>query len=410
MTAPTVTPSQVRCALLLRDEIALLDLRHEAAYATGHPLFAGNMAADRIALEAETRLPRKNVPIVVYDAGEGVVPQAADRLRALGYTDVRQLDGGLQAWQMAGFELFRDVNSYAKAFGEMVESRRHTPSLSADEVAGLMASKANIAVLDVRRFDEYATMNIPGSISVPGAELVLRAGRAAPDPETTIIVNCAGRTRSIIGTQSLINTGVANKVVALRNGTIGWTLAGQDLEHGADRCGEIGPFEGAKTNAREVAYRAGVRHIGIAEAMALEAQTNRTLYRFDVRASEDYAAGHLRGFRHYPGGQLVQEIDMAAPVRGARILLTDNMGIRADMTGSWLAQMGWETYVLEGGYDRTLEVGPPEVLPKPDPSHRYRRPYEGTDAAPGAMQAYLDWEYGLVEQLRRDATHGFFVI
>ena len=410
MIAPTVTPSQVRCALLLRDEIALLDLRHEAAYATGHPLFAANMAADRITLEAETRLPRKNVPIVVYDAGEGVVPQAADRLRAMGYTDVRQLDGGLQAWQMAGFELFRDVNSYAKAFGEMVESRRHTPSLSADEVAGLMASKANIAVLDVRRFDEYATMNIPGSISVPGAELVLRAGRAAPDPETTIIVNCAGRTRSIIGTQSLINAGVANKVLALRNGTIGWTLAGQDLEHGADRRGEIGLFEGAKTNAREVAYRAGVRHIGIAEAMALEAQTNRTLYRFDVRASEDYAAGHLRGFRHYPGGQLVQEIDMAAPVRGARILLTDNMGIRADMTGSWLAQMGWETYVLEGGYDRTLEVGPPEVLPKPDPSHRYRRPYEGTDAAPGAMQAYLDWEYGLVEQLRRDATHGFFVI
>ena len=410
MIAPTVTPSQVRCALLLRDEIALLDLRHEAAYATGHPLFAANMAADRITLEAETRLPRKNVPIVVYDAGEGVVPQAADRLRALGYTDVRQLDGGLQAWQMAGFELFRDVNSYAKAFGEMVESRRHTPSLSADEVAGLMASKANIAVLDVRRFDEYATMNIPGSISVPGAELVLRAGRAAPDPETTIIVNCAGRTRSIIGTQSLINAGVANKVLALRNGTIGWTLAGQDLEHGADRRGEIGLFEGAKTNAREVAYRAGVRHVGIAEAIALEGQTSRTLYRFDVRASEDYAAGHLRGFRHYPGGQLVQEIDMAAPVRGARILLTDNMGIRADMTGSWLAQMGWETYVLEGGYERTLEVGPPEVLPKPDPSHRYRRPYEGTDRAPGAMQAYLDWEYGLVEQLRRDATHGFFVI
>ena len=410
MTAPTVTPSQVRCALLLRDEIALLDLRHEAAYATGHPLFAGNMAADRIALEAETRLPRKNVPIVVYDAGEGVVPQAADRLRALGYTDVRQLDGGLQAWQMAGFELFRDVNSYAKAFGEMVESRRHTPSLSADEVAGLMASKANIAVLDVRRFDEYATMNIPGSISVPGAELVLRAGRAAPDPETTIIVNCAGRTRSIIGTQSLINAGVANKVVALRNGTIGWTLAGQDLEHGADRRGEIGLFEGAKTNAHEVAYRAGVRHVGIAEAMALEGQTSRTLYRFDVRASEDYAAGHLRGFRHYPGGQLVQEIDMAAPVRGARILLTDNMGIRADMTGSWLAQMGWETYVLEGGYERALEVGPAEVLPRPDPSHRYQRPYEGTEAAPGAMQAYLDWEYGLVEQLRRDATHGFFVI
>jgi len=410
MTTPTVTPSQVRGMLLLRDEIALLDVRHEAIFATGHPLFAANMAADRIALEAEARLPRKDVPVVVYDAGEGLAAQAADRLAALGYTDVRQLDGGLQGWQSAGYELFQDVNSYAKAFGELVESRRHTPSLAAEDVAALIANNANIAVLDVRRFDEYATMNIPGSVSVPGAELVLRAGRAAPDPDTTIIVNCAGRTRSIIGTQSLINAGVANKVVALRNGTIGWTLAKQGLEHGADRRGEIGLFEGARTKACDVAYRAGVRHLVAEEAMALQAQTDRTLYRFDVRDAEEYAAGHIPGFRHYPGGQLVQEIDMAAPVRGARILLTDNMAVRADMTASWLAQMGWETYVLDGGYDGALEVTPAVVLPKPDPSHRYRRPYEGTNVDAGAMQAYLDWEYGLVEQLRRDATHGFFVI
>jgi rhodanese-related sulfurtransferase len=407
---PAIPPSRVRCALLLRDEIALLDLRHEAAYATGHPLFAANMAAGRIAIEAEPRLPRKDVPIVVYDAGEGLVAAAAERFAALGYTDVRQLDGGLQGWQSAGFELFRDVNSYAKAFGELVETRRHTPSLSAEEAKALMAGKADVRILDVRRFDEYATMNIPGSISVPGAELVLRAGRAAPDPETTIIVNCAGRTRSIIGTQSLINAGVANKVLALRNGTIGWTLANQELEHGADRRGEIGLFDGAKANARDVAYRAGVRHLSTEEATALYAQTRRTLYCFDVRSEEEYSAGHIKGFRHYPGGQLVQEIDMAAPVRGARILLADNMAVRADMTASWLAQMGWETYVLDGGYDGALECTPPVPLPKADPSHRYRRPYEGTEVSAAAMQAYLDWEYGLVEQLQRDATHGFFVI
>ena len=395
---------------MLRDEIALLDLRHEAAFATGHPLFAANMAADRIELEAATRLPRKDVAIVLYDAGEGLVPQAADRFKALGYTDVRQLDGGLAGWRKAGYEIFEDVNSYAKAFGELVEHRRHTPSLAADEVAALIETKANIQILDVRRFDEYATMNIPGSISVPGAELVLRAGRTAPDPETTIVVNCAGRTRSIIGTQSLINAGVANRVVALRNGTIGWTLASQKLEHGSIRRGEIGAFKGAEANARDVAYRAGVRHVGLNEMAALQAQTDRTLYRFDVRDEAEHTAGHLKGFRHYPGGQLVQEIDMAAPVRGARIVLTDDRSVRADMTASWLAQMGWEVFVLNGGYDGALEVGPPLVLPKPDPSHRYRRPYEGTDVNTSAMQAYLDWEYGLVDQLRRDATHGFYVI
>jgi rhodanese-related sulfurtransferase len=410
MTPATITSSQVRTALLLRDEIALLDLRHEAAFATGHPLFAANMAADRIALESEIRLPRKDALIVVYDAGEGLVPAAADRLAALGYSNVHALEGGLQGWQAAGYELFQDVNSYAKAFGELVEHRRHTPSLAAEDVASLIASKANIRILDVRRFDEYTTMNIPGSISVPGGELVLRAGEAAPDPDTTIIVNCAGRTRSIIGTQSLINAGIANKVVALRNGTIGWTLAKQDLEHGAIRRSAIGAPDDPQANARDVAYRAGVRRLGTEEARALAAQASRTLYRFDVRDADEYAAGHIAGFRHYAGGQLVQEIDMAAPVRGARILLTDNLGARADMTASWLAQMGWETYVLDGGYDGALEVGPPLVLPKPDPSHRYRRPYEGTDIDTAAMQAYLDWEYGLVEQLRRDASHGFFII
>ncbi|QIO36740.1 rhodanese-like domain-containing protein [Bradyrhizobium sp. 1(2017)] len=410
MKLSSVTPAEIRRALLLREEVALLDLRYEAAFATGHPLFAANLAADRIAAEAEVRLPRKDVPIVLYDDGEGLVAVGAERLAALGYTNVRALEGGLKAWRAAGYQMFEDVNSYSKAFGELVESRRHTPSFSADEVAKLIADKADIAILDVRRFDEYATMNIPGSVSVPGAELVLRTGQAAPDPETTIIINCAGRTRSIIGTQSLINAGVPNKVRALRNGTIGWTLARHTLDHGADRRGAIGPFEGGPANARDVAYRAGVRRIGASEMTALLAQNDRTLYRFDVRDAEEYAAGHLPGFRHYPGGQLVQETDMAAPVRGARILLTDDKGVRADMTASWLAQMGWEVYVLEGGYDGALEIGPPRTLPKPDPAHRYRRPYEGTDVAEAAMQAYLDWEYGLVEQLRLDGTHGFYVI
>jgi rhodanese-related sulfurtransferase len=410
MTVSTITPAQVRLALLARDEIALLDVRHEAAFATGHPLFAANMSADRIALEAETRLPRKDVPIVVYDAGEGLVALAAYHLKQLGFGNVRQLDGGLPAWQTAGYELFQDVNSYAKAFGELVEARRHTPSLGAEEVASLIASNANVQILDVRRFDEYTTMNIPGSISVPGAELVLRAGRAAPDPETTIIVNCAGRTRSIIGAQSLINAGVTNKVRALRNGTIGWTLAKQTLEHGSIRRGEIGALKGGEANARDVAYRAGVRRLDLDELAALQAQADRTLYRFDVRDAGEYAAGHIPGFRHYAGGQLVQEIDMAAPVRGARIVLTDDRSVRADMTASWLAQMGWQTYVLDGGYEGRLEATPPAVWPRPDPAHRYRRPYEGTNIDTRAMQAYLDWEYGLVEQLRRDATHGFFVI
>ena len=54
------------------------------------------------------------------------------------------------------------------------------------------------------------------------------------DDDTTVVINCAGRTRSIIGTRLLQRMGVEN-VVGLENGTAGWVLAGYQLEYGADR-------------------------------------------------------------------------------------------------------------------------------------------------------------------------------
>ncbi len=225
----------MRRDLIAKREIAILDLREEAPYRQYHPLFAANLPLSRLELEALDRLPRKDTRIVLYDNGEGYVPVARRKLAALGYTSVLALEGGLEGWRAAGLELFQDVNSASKAFGELVEAKRYTPSLAAEDVKRLIESDADVVVLDARRFEEYRTMSIPRGVSVPGAELVLRARALAPDPSTTIIVNCAGRTRSIIGTQSLINAGIPNPVVALRNGTIGWMLAGQVLEQGQTR-------------------------------------------------------------------------------------------------------------------------------------------------------------------------------
>jgi len=174
------TPQAARAALLARREIALIDLREEAEFALGHPLFAAQIPLRRLAVEAEWRLSRKDVQVVVYDNGEGLAAQAVEQLRDLGFTQVSELEGGLQGWRDAGYELFEDVNSYSKAFGELVEHRRGTPSLPAWDVQALIDEKADIAILDARRFDEYATMSIPGGRSVPGAELVLRAPTAAP--------------------------------------------------------------------------------------------------------------------------------------------------------------------------------------------------------------------------------------
>ena len=422
------TFQEIRAALLNQHEIALFDVRDEDIFAQAHPLFAANLPLAKIPLEAWRRIPRLDTDIVVYDDGEGLAQQAADALLAQGYTRVALLAGGLAGWREAGGELFIDVNVPSKAFGELVEAQRHTPALSAQQVKALLDAKADVVVLDARRFEDYHTMNLPGSISVPGAELALRARALAPDPATTIIVNCAGRTRSIIGTQSLVNAGLPNKVMALRNGTIGWTLEGQALERGAERrfCA-VTPAQSAEAAmaARKVADLAAVQRANSRDLARFVAETSRSSYLLDVRTPEEYAAGHLSGFRSAPGGQLVQETDVTAPVRGARIVLTDDDGARANMTASWLAQMGWEVWVLDdpiGAEALMANLGPQAWIatePQLDeaqkqraaaPGGRYRRPYEGTDNPRAAMQAYLDWEYGLVAQLARDGTHGFRVI
>jgi len=438
-----LSAGEVRAALLTRRELALFDLRDEATFAEGHPLFAAQLPLDRLALELPVRVPRRGTPVVVYDDGEGLVQPALERLAALGYTAGYALEGGLEGWRRAGYELFADVNSYSKAFGELLESRHHTPALAAEELEALLSAKADLVVLDVRRFDEYQTMSIPTGISLPGAELVLGVESVAPDPGTTIVINCAGRTRSIVGTESLRNAGIPNRVVALRNGTIGWQLAGLRLDSGQSRRvpgppgerpsrtpgppsdaaedqdeGEEGPLARARVRARGVAYRAGVRRLGAAELALLAGDTARTLYRFDVRTPEEAVASPLPGFRLVPGGQLVQETDVFAPVRGARIVLGDPLEVRADMTASWLAQMGWEVYVPDAGAlasarGRAVETGDLASVAEPPvrgPEGRYRRPYEGADNPRAAIQAYIDWELGLVTQLARDGSHGFFVV
>ena len=86
------------------------------------------------------------------------------------------------------------------------------------------ASTSSMVVVDSRPFDEFQRVSIPGATNVPGAELVLRIHDIAPSPDTLVVVNCAGRTRSIIGAQSLINAGLPNKVMSATETGLGQRL------------------------------------------------------------------------------------------------------------------------------------------------------------------------------------------
>jgi len=198
---------------------------------------------------------------------------------------------------------------------------------------------------------------------VPGAELVLRIHDIAPKPETLVVVNCAGRTRSIIGAQSLINAGVPNKVVALRNGTMGWNLAGFTPDSGKDnRAPDVshGGLAWAKAAAEGVAGKLAIRSIDQSALARLRADESRTLYLFDVRDPAEYAAGHVAGALSAPGGQLVQATDQYAGTLGARIVCVDDKEARAVMTASWLRQMGWRevSVLVASGDEAGFPAGP----------------------------------------------------
>ncbi len=372
--AGSIGTGELKAVLRGEGEFALLDVREQGAFANGHLFSASNLPLSSLELMISDMVPRKGVPIVLLDGvltdgSEGLAGRAAERLESFGYSDIRILKGGVDAWAEAGNELFTGVNVKSKAFGEFVEGACETPSVSAVELKDMLEAEADLVVLDSRPLVEFQRMNIPGAIDCPGAELVYRAHDLAPSPDTLIVVNCAGRTRSIIGAQSLINAKVPNKVVALRNGTMGWHLAGFALDRGCERrAGEVSGEGVAKANTlvEGVARRFGVKAIGHATlANWRKEEETRTLYLLDVRQAEEYEAGHLPGSLSAEGVQLVQKTDTFIATRGARVVLIDDDGVRATMTASWLIQMGFkETWVLKDALSgQDLVIGPhlPEV-------------------------------------------------
>ncbi len=326
-------------------EIAILDAREEMAFGKRHLLLASCVPLSRMELMIDDLVPRRDTRVIWCDDGEGYAALAAERMAGLGYSDVSILDGGVAAWEAADFRIYSGVHVPSKAFAEVVEHDAGTPYITAQELKSLIDSKADIAIYDSRSYEEYNNNSIPDAISVPGAELVYRFTDLTPSPDTMVIVNCGGRTRSIIGAQSLINAGFQNRIVSLKDGTMAWHLAGFDVVNGATRQPpEVSGKgkEAARNGAAKVAALCDIARIDPATFDAWRDEADkRTLYILDVRTPKEYEAGHLPGVRSAPGGQLVQETDNHVAVWGARIVLVDDDGVRATMTASWLKQMGW---------------------------------------------------------------------
>ena len=349
-------------------ELALLDVREAGQFGESHLLFATPLPYSRLELDVGTLVPRKSARIVVCDDGRsGVAERAAERLAGLGYVDVATLAGGTAAWATAAYGLFKGVNVPSKLFGELVEHEYGTPRVTVQELVRMKESGEDFVLLDGRPLNEHQKMTIPGSTCCPNAELPYRVSSMVKSPATKIIVNCAGRTRSILGAQTLINFGIPNPVYALENGTQGWYLSDLKLEHGAtrkypDRVDDAA-LPALKASAEKLAQRFAVRTVTARQVEAWFREPDRTTYLCDVRTPEEFRSGSLPGAMHAPGGQLIQSTDQWVGVRNARIVLIDGgENVRAPVVASWLKQLGCDVWVLEGGVRSGLK-GPAASAP-----------------------------------------------
>jgi rhodanese-related sulfurtransferase len=333
-------------------QYALVDVREESAFVAMHLIKASSMPLRQLEMEVPLRIPRRECPVVLCDGdGGGEAIEAAGRMVSWGYTDVRVLAKGLEGWRAAGLPLYSGIHTLSKAFGEAVEAHLHTPSLKPEEVARRRDAGEPFLLIDCRPHEEYLRGSLPGSINIPGVELPYRIANVAADASVPIVVHCAGRTRSIIGAQSLRDSGVANPVYALENGTMGWLLAGFK---GAQPDLPAAGFDGPPRNLAETGVHAeGIRAahgVGLATFENVQAWCGggsaRTTCIVDVRTAQEYRAGHHAQAVHAPGGQLLQATDKYLVVQNARVVVADDNGIRASIAAGWLRRMGWEDVVV----------------------------------------------------------------
>ncbi|MEQ8895637.1 MAG: rhodanese-like domain-containing protein [Roseovarius sp.] len=346
----SVSAADLKGRLDAQARIGLLDVREHGQYGEGHLLFASNCPYSRLELRAPHLLPDKQTEIYLYDNDDGVAQRAALRLKEIGYSDISVLSGGLPAWRAAGYGIFKGVNVPSKVLGELVELSEHTPQVTADELLDMQKEPRAPSLVDGRPANDYRKMTVPGARNIPNGELLYRFAALGLPEDQPIVIHCAGRTRGLIGAQSLINASIPNPVYALENGTQGWVLSGKELSR--DNAPNVLPDltaeqlkQGAALAERMISQHA----LPVIDAADLSAWRRENAYLLDVRTDEEFAAGHVPGSRHAPVVQLVQATDEWVAMRRARIALIDDNGIRAASAAFWLRQMGHDAVIVRNG-------------------------------------------------------------
>ena len=188
----------------------VLDVRTSAAFGAGHIPGAINIGlSGQFASWAGSLIAPAQKIILVAEDDAGVT-EALTRLARVGIENViGYLDGGMYAWNKAGFE---------------TASIKQIP---VDELRHILDEQTDIQLIDVRRQGEYSGGHAPSAVNVPLPELVKHVSEL--DPNRPIAIICASGYRSSAATSMLSAKGF-HEISNVVGGTNAWVSAGYPTE------------------------------------------------------------------------------------------------------------------------------------------------------------------------------------
>lgn len=351
---------------------AVIDVRDWGEFSLGQ--IPGTNCIPRGSLEKyiSVLVPKTDIQTVLYcDTGQRS-SRAAASLETLGYTNVVVLDGGLNSWTAAGYATLHGWSLRGKEYGERLQVEESIPEMTAEDLHQRLTQGEQLYIFDTRTEPEFQTAHLPGAYCAPGGQLALIAPEVVQDKTRTIVTNCAGRTRSLLGAHLLQRMGFAN-VYALKGGTGAWRIAGhtEELEKGngapLPRLSETG-ITACKQFAERVATEDGIPSI-TPQALHVRQDAGELLYLLDVRLLNEYQAGHVPGAHFCPGTQVALLVECLVGVKNAPIITMCAGRARAILAASVLKGAGYPNVsVLDGGTTAWtaagfgLETGAPQEI------------------------------------------------
>ena len=318
----------------------------------------------RTLLENLDKLPGLDEPIVVYCGSGHRGGFGMMALKMLGYTNVRNLGGGLDAWKKANLAVVTGTLPEAAAaigtpivadealFTALNNFLTNLPegfySIKADALATELAEKSPF-LLDVRSQAEWNKDGyIEGAVSIPFPDFLANLDKLPSNKDARIVVYCGSGHRGAMVEMALYLMGYTD-VANLGGGLGAWKTASMPVAGYMDWAAVMGEFVSTLPSDQGFyTTKADKLNEMLAEA---------PVYIVDVREpAEIESAGYIAGSFNIPIRDLLKNLDKL-PAKDQKIVVTCASGHRGALGMVALRLLGYTDVVnLNGGVNGWIKA------------------------------------------------------